>query len=79
MNKKKLWLSGLLLLILVAAATFYLYSRSSDAKPAYRFAKVELGELTGAVSATGTLNPVFSVQVGSQVSGQIKEIFVDYN
>lgn len=79
MNKKKLWLSGLLLLILVAAAAFYLYSRSSDAKPAYRFAKVEQGELTGAVSATGTLNPVFSVQVGSQVSGQIKEIFVDYN
>ncbi|MDP2794426.1 MAG: efflux RND transporter periplasmic adaptor subunit [Sulfurisoma sp.] len=45
----------------------------------YKFAKVERGPLTAAVSATGTLNPVVSVQVGSQVSGQLKEILVDFN
>ncbi|MBI5791351.1 MAG: efflux RND transporter periplasmic adaptor subunit [Rhodocyclales bacterium] len=45
----------------------------------YKLAKVESGPLTAAVSATGTLNPVVSVQVGSQVSGQIKEILVDFN
>jgi len=47
--------------------------------PTWKFAKVERGPLTAAVSATGTLNPVVSVQVGSQVSGQLKEILVDFN
>lgn len=47
--------------------------------PKYKIAKAESGPLTAAVSATGTLNPVVSVQVGSQVSGQIKEILVDFN
>jgi len=47
--------------------------------PAYRLSKVERGSITSFVSATGTLNPVVSVQVGSQISGQIKEIYVDFN
>lgn len=47
--------------------------------PAYRLSKVERGNITSVVSATGTLNPVVSVQVGSQISGQIKEIYVDFN
>jgi len=42
-------------------------------------AKVERGAITAAVSATGTLNPVVSVQVGSQVSGQIQALYADYN
>jgi HlyD family secretion protein len=45
----------------------------------YRVAKVERGSLTSTVSASGTLNAVTTVQVGSQISGQIKEIFVDFN
>lgn len=47
--------------------------------PAYKFASVEKGPLTAAVAATGTLNPVVSVQVSSQISGQIRDIFVDFN
>ena len=47
--------------------------------PKFKLAKAESGPLTAVVSATGTLNPVVSVQVGSQVSGQIKEILVDFN
>jgi HlyD family secretion protein len=42
-------------------------------------ARVERGPLTAAVSATGNLNAVVIVQVGSQVSGQIKELLVDFN
>ena len=59
----------------------YLYQAKVGAgdTAAYRLAKIERGPLTAAVSATGTLNPVVSVQVGSQVSGQIKEILVDFN
>ena len=45
----------------------------------YRTAKVDTGGLVASVSASGTLNAVVSVQVGSQVSGQIKEVLVDFN
>jgi HlyD family secretion protein len=47
--------------------------------PEYRLAKVERGNLTATVSASGTLSAVTTVQVGSQISGQIKEILVDFN
>lgn len=55
------------------------YFGSSRDAVQYKLAKVEAGPLTAVVSATGTLGPVVSVQVGSQVSGQIKEIYVDFN
>src|SRR5437870_2120091 len=57
----------------------YLYTQSIGNAPKYRLARVERGPLTAAVSATGNLNAVITVQVGSQVSGQIKELFVDFN
>lgn len=50
-----------------------------DAQPAYKFATIESGPLTASVAATGTLNPVVAVQVSSQISGQIREILVDFN
>lgn len=57
----------------------YLYTQSIGNAPKYRLAKVERGPLTAAVSATGNLNAVITVQVGSQVSGQIKELLADFN
>jgi HlyD family secretion protein len=45
----------------------------------YRLAQVERGDITAYVSATGTLNPVIMVQVGTQVSGTIEKLFVDFN
>ena len=74
---------GLAFLALITlAACGYLAWRSfgtaGDA-PKYKLAKAEIGPLTSIVSSTGTLNPVVSVQVGSQVSGQIKELYVDFN
>src|SRR2546430_6956860 len=57
----------------------YLYSQSIGNVPKYRTTKVERGALTAAVSATGNLNAVITVQVGSQVSGQIKELHADFN
>ncbi|MBE0624323.1 MAG: efflux RND transporter periplasmic adaptor subunit [Burkholderiales bacterium] len=75
-----------LLLLIVAAVVLagaalgaYRYASNKGDAMAYRFGKVEMGPITAAVSATGTLNPVVSVLVGSQVSGQIKELFVDFN
>ena len=45
----------------------------------YRTAAVERGSVVSIVSATGTINPVVSVQVGSQVSGMIKSLHADFN
>ncbi|HEU5193633.1 MAG TPA: efflux RND transporter periplasmic adaptor subunit, partial [Methylomirabilota bacterium] len=57
----------------------YFYAQSRGASPKYRTVKIERGPLTAAVSSTGNLNAVTTVQVGSQVSGQIKELFADFN
>ena len=67
------------LAVAAAAAAYYWSAREDKQAPTYRFAKVERGPLTATVAASGTLNPVTSVQVGTQVSGQIKELFVDFN
>jgi hypothetical protein len=45
----------------------------------HQSATVTRGPITQAVTATGTLNPVVNVQVGSQVSGNIAKLFVDFN
>jgi HlyD family secretion protein len=80
MNKRSLII--VLAGIAVAGAGAYVAWKSWDGAgdaPKYKLAKAESGPLTAAVAATGTLNPVVSVQVGSQVSGQIREILVDFN
>src|SRR5881409_3345584 len=69
-----------LVILLVAASVWgYFYVQSRGQGQGYRLARVERGPLTAAVSATGNLNAVITVQVGSQVWGQIKELFVDFN
>jgi len=65
---------------LVGAAVWaYLYTQSGGNAPRYRTARAERGPLTAAVSASGNLNAVTTVLVGSQVSGQVKELFADFN
>src|SRR5262245_10528092 len=57
----------------------YLYTQSRGSAPRFRLAAVEQGPLVATVSASGSLNAVTTVQVGSQISGQIKELLVDFN
>ncbi|MEW5888535.1 MAG: efflux RND transporter periplasmic adaptor subunit [Pseudomonadota bacterium] len=64
---------------LAAAYGIFRYANGANDAVRYKLAPVESGPLVAVVSATGTLSPVVSVQVGSQVSGQIKEIYVDFN
>jgi HlyD family secretion protein len=71
-------LAFVVLLVLTVAYAAWRFSASDNA-PQYKLDSLETGPITSVVSATGTLNPVVSVQVGSQVSGQIKEIFADFN
>jgi HlyD family secretion protein len=78
MNKVKLSAAAVAIAMLGGSVWFY---RRADGKepPAYRTAAIERGSLKSTVSATGTLNAVRTVQVGTQVSGQIAQIFVDFN
>jgi HlyD family secretion protein len=74
--------AGVLALLVVAAAAggwYWYQSRSGDDEVRYRIAKVERGSIAAVVVASGTLNAVTTVQVGSQISGQVKEIFADFN
>lgn len=67
------------LLGLAAAGAAWWFGRGDDGAPKYRTAKIEQGALQAVVAAGGTVNPVRQVSVGSQVSGQIKELFADFN
>ncbi|MGE5650901.1 MAG: efflux RND transporter periplasmic adaptor subunit [Bacillota bacterium] len=70
------WLGAVV--VALAVIGLRLWSQK-NAAPEYKTVKVEKGGITAAVSASGTLNPVVSVQVGSQVSGQLNEILADFN
>ena len=78
MSKRSLLAIGLLVLLAGAGVSYAIWGSLRPA-PGYRYAGVERGTITSTVSATGTLTPVVSVQVGSQISGQIKELYADYN
>jgi len=69
---------GAILLIAVAGASFFLF-RNKGADPQFRTEQVERGDIVMTVTATGTVNPVTTVLVGTQVSGTIKNILVDFN
>jgi HlyD family secretion protein len=66
-------------LIVLAGGGYYYFRHGDSAALNFNTAEVTRGELTSTVTATGTLNPVKSVQVGCQVSGRISDIFVDFN
>lgn len=63
----------------VAGGWYWYASREDDGEVRYRTARVERGPLAAVVVASGTLNAVTTVQVGSQISGQVKEIYADFN
>ena len=64
----------------VIAATGLWFFQRADAKPTqYRFGQVERGDVQLTVSSTGTLSAVTTVSVGTQVSGQVARIYVDFN
>jgi HlyD family secretion protein len=79
MTRRPLYAAVVAVVIATAAGGYVWWNDPFASPPAYRVARIERGSIVATVSATGTLNPVVSVQVGSQVSGQIKDIYVDFN
>jgi HlyD family secretion protein len=75
----KRFLPWIIVVVAVLIVSFAMRQcRNADAEN-YQIAIVTRGPITQAVTATGTLNPVVNVQVGSQVSGNIAKLFADFN
>ena len=81
MRRSRFLRNSLILTVVVAAAAIgYLkYERPADAAPEYRTSPVVRGDIRELVTASGQVEPVINVQVGSQISGTIESLFVDYN
>lgn len=69
----------MLVVAVVAAGLWYSFRDAGPETSSYRFVTVERGDLESVVSTTGRLEAVTTVEVGTQVSGIISEIFVDFN
>jgi HlyD family secretion protein len=63
----------------VGGVLWFTHRADAGTTPSYRLGKVERGSVKSTVSATGTLGAVRTVQVGTQVSGQIAALYVDFN
>ncbi|TQM06872.1 HlyD family secretion protein [Pseudoxanthomonas sp. 3HH-4] len=73
-------LLGVAVVAILGAGAWYWTSRKAEgAESAYRTATVERGDIRVAISATGTLSAISTVTVGSQISGQVTDVLVDYN
>ena len=75
MKKSVKWL----LILLAAVGVGYYFSENRDEGPEFATQKLSRGNITEKVTASGIINPISTINVGTQVSGTIKEIYVDYN
>ena len=78
LNGKLVMLASLVAVAIVAALLIR-HCAFAQQTPAFRFVSVERGDIQAVVSATGTLNAVTTVSVGTQVSGIVSELLVDFN
>ena len=77
--KKKYWIIVVIIVVVAAAAAYFLFGKKKAAAIEWRTARVEKGDLQVTVRASGTLSADTTVQVGTQVSGIINKINVDFN
>ena len=81
-NQSRSWIKWTIIIfaaVAVLAGGVWYFKRGHTDAPDYQTAAVVRGDLTQVVTATGTLNPVVNVTVGSQVSGRISKLNVDFN
>ena len=76
-NHKKLVTLSAIALVAVLTLGMVMRARSGETK--YLTATVKRGDITAVVQATGTINPLTTVPVGSYVSGTVKYVFADFN
>ena len=69
----------MVLIVVLGVSLFAAFRLNQKPEEAYFTAQVEHGDIRQVIEATGTINPVTLVQVGSQVSGMISKLYVDFN
>jgi HlyD family secretion protein len=77
--KKGYWIIAAVIVVVAAVAVWMIVGKKKSEAVQYKTAKVEKGDIQVTVRASGTLQAVTTVQVGTQVSGIIKKIYVDFN
>jgi HlyD family secretion protein len=75
--KKIIWV--IVILVIAAGIYFYFKKKSTDKPITLETEQMHNGSISNSVTATGTIQPVDTVAVGSQVSGTIQNIYVDFN
>ncbi|SDI09697.1 efflux RND transporter periplasmic adaptor subunit [Chryseobacterium jejuense] len=78
-TKTKKWLYWVVGGIIAIGAVWFFFIREKEIKIQLETVKPEMGEISNSITATGTIQPVDTVAVGTQVSGIIKNIYVDFN
>ena len=78
MKNKKIWI-GVGIVVLIAIVYSLLSGGKKEEKVSFETAKVEKQNISSSITATGTIEPVTSVTVGTQVSGIVAKLYVDYN
>lgn len=73
------WLIGIVIVIVIGGGGMWYWWTSGTPPIQYKTALIDRGPITAIVTATGTVNPMISVQVGSQVSGKVAQLFADFN
>lgn len=76
--KMKRYIKYVLLLVVAAGFVFY-FHRGQQKGDEYVVSKLSKGAITEKVTASGIINPISTINIGTQVSGTISEIYVDYN
>ncbi|MDA8155007.1 MAG: efflux RND transporter periplasmic adaptor subunit [Actinomycetota bacterium] len=79
MQKKSKMIYILAAIVLAFAAVVFFVKRDGQKGPLYKTQTVTRGDIKATVTATGTVNPVVNVSVGTQVSGTIKKLYADFN
>lgn len=79
MKRKKLIIIAIIIVIAAAALSYAVLFNRRDNEMSYVMKPVEVGDIQRIVVATGALNPVTTVEVGSQVSGRIAKLYADFN
>jgi HlyD family secretion protein len=77
--KKIVVILGILIACAIGAVFFVQRSRASKQEPDFKFEVLKRGDIKNVVSSTGTLSAVGTVAVGSQISGTVEKVLVDYN
>lgn len=79
MKNKKIWIAAAVIAAIALIIFFLLSGKKKKETVSFETAKVELGKIESTITATGTIEPVTSVTVGTQVSGIVSKLYVDYN